>query len=1252
MKTRSFVLAGVAVGAAIVFACTTDTAIGPDVALDSLYIEPDSASVVLDDTLRLTAIGIDSTGRRFAHTRVTWSTTDAAIDLSPTGVVVGLTVGTATVHASAGGKDATADVTVTPKPIIATSRDSVTFSGIASGPDPAAETVTITNAGGGTLVPSIDSIRYGVGATGWLQGAIATGGPDTLTLTATTAGLTVNTYTATVFLGAPKASGKPIHVTLNVTVGSPSTMVIDSGNAQTATVNTNVTVKPTVLIRDQYGNPVPSVGVTFAVTGGGGSVAPGTPVSTDGSGRARVTSWTLGTGAGPNALQATASGVTAVNFTATGIAGAPATVTKTAGDSQSITVNTAVPAAPTVRVTDQFGNPVESVTVTFNVASGGGGLTGGTRKTGSTGHAAVGSWTLGTQAGQNTLTATPTGLSAATFSATGTPAAADSLRLNAGNNQTDTVGATLATYAVRVADQYGNAVPGTTVTWGVTGGGSITPSSISNGSGIASATRVLGTVAGPQGATASVGGLTGSPVPFSATANHGAATTMQKFAGDNQSATAGSNVAIAPTVRVVDQFGNVVSGVNVTFAVTGGGGSVSPTSAIATDTAGKAAVTSWTLGPFAGTNNDSLSASAAGLPSALFLASGLSGAAKNLVYISGDVQTDTIGATLAAYQVRVTDSLGNGVQGVTVSWLVTAGGGSVTPSAPTTDAGGFATATRVLGTAAGVDSATASVGGLVGSPRRFGATALHGNPSLIVKTAGDGQSATVNTAVATALQARITDRANNPIQSANVTFTAAGGSGALVPASPATLATDANGFVQITSWTLSTTAGTNNVTATSAGTPGATYSATGTPDAPSASQSSVADNAAAITACSASCTVAGTLADSVTVTVRDQFNNPISGATVTVSSTGLNNAFSPSASGSSNALGVFATKLSSQTAQAKTISATATTGLGGGGITQTAAVTVNPTAASTTFSSVAASTSPITACQTSCVVGSTALTLTATVRDTFNNIINGASVTLQSNGTNNYFNAVLQSSVSGSSAGAGTYSATFNSSTAQLKSLSATITSGAVIGENTSATVAAAAPASVTVVNEGFSARVGTSVGTLPTFTVRDAFSNLVPNFAVSYSSSGSGAFSGPGTTNASGQVTLTSWTMAGTSADDASGRMANNVNLFAGSASNTATDYGVYTWLSDVRPVIGPSASFCSSCHALDRNPNNIVGFASSCGGIIYVVAGSAATSFVYQKITGTQACGSAMPPPAGGLSALNIKIVRAWINNGALNN
>jgi hypothetical protein len=158
----------------------------------------------------------------------------------------------------------------------------------------------------------------------------------------------------------------------------------------------------------------------------------------------------------------------------------------------------------------------------------------------------------------------------------------------------------------------------------------------------------------------------------------------------------------------------------------------------------------------------------------------------------------------------------------------------------------------------------------------------------------------------------------------------------------------------------------------------------------------------------------------------------------------------------------------------------------------------------------------------------------------------------------------------------------------------------------------------------------------------------------VSYSSTNSGSFGGPGTTNGSGQVTLTSWTMAGTAADDASGRMANVVSVTAGGASGAATDYGIFAWLSDVKPIIGPTASFCSGCHVWDRNPNNIVSTAGTgtCAGFTRVVATSSGLSMLYTKSANAPPCGGVMPPSSTGLSAANLKILRAWINNGALNN
>ena len=67
------------------------------------------------------------------------------------------------------------------------------------------------------------SVRYGVGATGWLAAVIVTGaGGDTLALSAATSGIAVGTYSARVFLGSSKATPKTIKVVLTMGVDAPS----------------------------------------------------------------------------------------------------------------------------------------------------------------------------------------------------------------------------------------------------------------------------------------------------------------------------------------------------------------------------------------------------------------------------------------------------------------------------------------------------------------------------------------------------------------------------------------------------------------------------------------------------------------------------------------------------------------------------------------------------------------------------------------------------------------------------------------------------------------------------------------------------------------------------------------------------------------------------------------------------------------------------------------------------------------------
>ena len=109
-----------------------------------------------------------------------------------------------------------------------------------------------------------------------------------------------------------------------------------------------------------------------------------------------------------------------------------------------------------------------------------------------------------------------------------------------------------------------------------------------------------------------------------ATAQPGNVSSLQKTAGDNQTATVGTAVAVAPAVKAVDQYGNPVSGVDVVWRVVTGGGTIAGgvTATSKTDASGAAvAPGAWKLGPTAGANT--LTGTIAGVVPATFFASGL-----------------------------------------------------------------------------------------------------------------------------------------------------------------------------------------------------------------------------------------------------------------------------------------------------------------------------------------------------------------------------------------------------------------------------------------------------------------------------------------------------------------------------------------------------------------------------------------------------------------------------------------------------
>jgi hypothetical protein len=210
-----------------------------------------------------------------------------------------------------------------------------------------------------------------------------------------------------------------VDFTATSSAGAAASIAKNAGDNQAALAGSAVPIPPSVLVKDANGNPKAGVAVTFAIESGGGAIT-GAVATTNASGIATVGSWTLGPAIGQNVLRATSGTLQSVLFTASSVAGAAASVAKNAGDNQSALAGTPVPIPPSVLVKDANGNPRPGAAVTFAVVSGGGSVTGAAAVTNTAGIAAVGSWTLGSATGANSLSATVAGLPAVTFVATAT----------------------------------------------------------------------------------------------------------------------------------------------------------------------------------------------------------------------------------------------------------------------------------------------------------------------------------------------------------------------------------------------------------------------------------------------------------------------------------------------------------------------------------------------------------------------------------------------------------------------------------------------------------------------------------------------------------------------------------------------------------------------------------------------------------------------------------------------------------------
>lgn len=201
--------------------------------------------------------------------------------------------------------------------------------------------------------------------------------------------------------------------------------------------------------------------------------------------------------------------------------------------------------------------------------------------------------------------------------------------------------------------------------------------------------------------------------------------------GDEQVGRPGAPLDDPLIVRVTDAEGTPVTGQSVTWSVNAGGGAIDPVTSVSN--AEGLAFAEWILGPAPGLNV--VEAQVGDSAVVTFTATARSkggggggdtaGVPAQLAAVEGDDQTVETGDPVAVRPaVRVTDAAGDPVAGVTVTFAITSGGGSLDGATQTTGSDGIARVGRwTLGATPGTNTLEARSGTLSGSPVVFTAQA-------------------------------------------------------------------------------------------------------------------------------------------------------------------------------------------------------------------------------------------------------------------------------------------------------------------------------------------------------------------------------------------------------------------------------------------------------------------------------------------------------------------------------------------------
>ncbi|HAH6952462.1 TPA: hypothetical protein HIB68_003133 [Escherichia coli] len=763
---------------------------------------------------------------------------DGTVEISVTSQTAGTSTVTASINSSSQSQSVKfiADVSTAQIAVLEVTQDN----SVADGSTANTLLVRVTDAFGNTLAGQTVSVTAGNGATVAPTVITEPDGTVEISVTSQTAG--ISAVTASI-----NSSSQSRNVTFIADVRTAQiadlAVIKDGSVADGSTANTL-----RARVTDAFGNAL--AGQTVSVLAdNGATVSPTVITGPDGTVEISVTSQTAGISAVTVSINNStlSQNVTFIADVRTAKI-AELVVSQDNAVADGATANTL-----RVRVTDAFGNALAGQTV--SVLAGNGATTAPTVTTQPDGTVEIS--VTSQMAGTSAVTASINSSSQSgdvTFIADASTAQIADLVVIKDGSEAD--GSTANTLRARVTDAFGNALAGQTVSVTADNGATLSPTVITGPDGTVEIS-VTSQTAGASTVTASINSSSQSRnVTFIADVRTAQIASLE-VRQDNS--VADGAMANTLRVKVTDAFGNALAGQTVSV-MAGNGATVAPTVITEPDGTVEISVTSQTAGISTVTATINSSSQSRDVT---FIADVRTAQIADLVVIKDGSEAD--GSTANTLRARVTDAFGNTLAGQTVSVL----GGNGATTAPTVITGPDGTVEiSVTSQTAGISVVTASINS---SSQSRDVTFIDDVRTaqiadlVVIKDGSVADGATANT-----LQVKVTDANGNALAGQTVSVMAGNGA-----TTAPTVTTQPDGTVEIS--VTSQTAGTSVVTA-SINNSSQSQNVTFVPGDASQLTSTVETN-------KSNYTVGETI--TITVTLRDAFDNLVTGAASQLAANGV-----------------------------------------------------------------------------------------------------------------------------------------------------------------------------------------------------------------------------------------------------------------------------------------------------------------------------------------------------------------------------